>query len=87
LEVEISIEYDDARTAEAIGNAVSPDNHGTPKGLSVKTRSEQKRVVTSIECQRSFPTFIATVDDILFSIAIAENTLRETAKTRTHTIV
>jgi len=83
LEAEIAIEYDDARIAEAIADAVSPDNFGTPNGLSVKTRTEKKKVVTKIICHHVFPTFVATIDDILFSVATAEKTLRETMKLRT----
>ena len=82
MEAEISIEYDDANVAEAIADAVSPDNYGTPKGLSVVTRTEKGRVVTRIKCHQGFPTFIATIDDLLFSVATAEKILRETLKLR-----
>jgi len=80
MEAEIVIEYDDANTAEAIADAVSPDNYAAPNGLYIKTESEKRTVVTQIKCQ-SFQTFIATIDDLLFSIATAEKTLRETLKT------
>ena len=79
MQAEITIEYDDTKVAEAIADAVSPDNHGTPTGLSIKTKTEKARVVTKIKCQ-SFPTFIATIDDLLFSVATAEKTLRDTLK-------
>jgi tRNA threonylcarbamoyladenosine modification (KEOPS) complex Pcc1 subunit len=77
LEAEITIEYDNAKIAEAIADAVSPDNLVAPRGLSVKTRRERKKVVTRVVCQ-AFPTFVATIDDILFSITTAEKTLRKT---------
>ena len=83
MEAEIAIEYDDTKIAEAIADAVSPDNFVTPNGLSVKTRSEKKKVVTKIICHHVLQTFVATIDDILFSIAIAEKTVRETMKFRT----
>ena len=82
MEAEIAIEYDDVNMAEAIADAVSPDNYGTPTGLSVKTRTEKAKVVTKIKCHQEFPTFIATIDDLLFSVATAEKTLRETLKLR-----
>lgn len=82
MEAEIVIEYDNARIADAIADAVSPDNSGTPAGLSVKTRSERKKVVTRISCRQGFSTFVATIDDLLFSVATAENTLRATTKLR-----
>jgi len=79
VDAEITIEYNDAEVAQAIADAVFPDNYGTPRGLSVKTKSEKAKLITRIKCQ-SFPSFIATVDDLLFSIATAEKTLRETLK-------
>lgn len=82
LEAEITAEYDDARIAQAIADAVSPDNFGAPSGLSVKTICEKKKVVTKINCQQGFSTFVATIDDLLFSVATAEKTLQETIKLR-----
>jgi hypothetical protein len=83
LEAEITTEYDDARIAQAIADAVSPDNFGAPGSLSVETRSEKKKVVTNINCHQGFSTFVATIDDLLFSVATAEKTLQETAKLQT----
>ena len=80
MEAEIVLEYDDANTAEAIADAVSPDNYEAPPGLNIKTKKEKGKVVTQIKC-RSFRTFVATIDDLLFSVATAERTLRETLKT------
>jgi hypothetical protein len=80
VEAEIAIEYSNARIADAVADAVSPDNSGTPPGLSVKTRSERKKVITRISCRQGFPTFVATVDDLLFSITTAEKTVRATTK-------
>ena len=77
MDAEIIIEYDDVEVAESIANAVSPDNYGAPTGLSINTRTEQAKVVTRIKC-RSLSSFIATIDDLLFSIATAEKTLRDT---------
>jgi tRNA threonylcarbamoyladenosine modification (KEOPS) complex Pcc1 subunit len=79
VEAEIIIEYDDANIAEAIAAAVSPENNDVPSGLHIKTGSESGKVFTKIKCQ-SFKTFVATIDDLLFSISIAEKTLRETKK-------
>jgi hypothetical protein len=80
VEAEITIEYDNSKVAEAIADAVAPDNYGTPTGLSVKTRTEKAKVATKINCRQSLPTFIATIDDLLSSIATAEKTLRDTLK-------
>lgn len=80
MEAEIILEYDDAKIAEAIAKAISPDNLKTPRGLSVKTTTEKKKVVTQIKCQRKLPTFIATIDDLLFCASLAEETLQTTTK-------
>jgi len=78
LEAEIILEYDDEKTAEAIANAVSPDNFKTPTGLFIKTVREEKMVYTQIKCEGKFPTFIATIDDLLFCVSTAEKALQAT---------
>jgi hypothetical protein len=80
LEAKIRLEYEDARIAEAIAKAVSPDNFKTPKGLMVRTTWKDGRVLTTVKCEKSLPTFIATIDDLLFCTAIAERTLQTTRK-------
>ncbi|MDR0797486.1 MAG: KEOPS complex subunit [Nitrososphaerota archaeon] len=72
----ITIEYIDAKTAKAVANAVSPDNLKTPIGLKVNTVNDNCQVVTDIECTGKIATFIATIDDLLFSAIIAEKTLQ-----------
>ena len=76
LEAKITLEYADARTAEAIAKAVSPDNFKTPVGLFVGTIREKNMVVTQIRAEGKIATFIATIDDLLFSVSTAEKTLR-----------
>lgn len=66
--------------AESVARAIMPDNFAAPADLSVDTRTENNKVITKIVCDRGFKTFIATVDDLLFSIATAEKTIRETLK-------
>jgi len=82
VEIEITIEYGDPNVAEAIANAVFPDNYGAPTGLSAETRAEKTKLVAKIKCREHFPTFVATVDDLLFSVATAEKTLGETLMLR-----
>ncbi len=79
MEAEITLEYDDARAAKSIARAISPDNLKTPRGLKVKTLHSDKRIVTKIECKDKLPTFIATIDDLLFCTSTAEKTV-QTAK-------
>lgn len=76
MEATITLEYDDVKTAEAVANAVSPDNFKTPPGLVVKTRLNGKAVVTDITLDGKTATFVATIDDLLESVSTAEKTLR-----------
>ena len=80
MEAEITLEYSDVKTAEAIASAVSPDNFKTPAGLFIKTVREGNRVFTLIRAEEKFATFIATIDDLLFSVSTAEKTLSITRK-------
>jgi hypothetical protein len=80
LEAEIALEYGDAKTAEAIAKAVSPDNFKTPRGLFISTIRRANTVLTQIKSQGKFSTFIATIDDLLFCILTAEKTLQTTKK-------
>ena len=78
MEAEILMEYEDAKDADAVADAVSPDNFKTPSGLSIETRSKEYRVITLVKCAK-IGSFIATIDDLLFCVVTAERTLR-TAK-------
>jgi hypothetical protein len=76
LEATVTLEYEDQKTAKAVAEAVSPDNFKTPIGLNIKTERENNKVVTQIECEGKLATFIATIDDLLFSASTAEKTIR-----------
>ena len=82
LEATITLEYYDEKTAEAVENAISPDNFKTPIGLSVKTLREITKVVTHIKCEGKLATFTATIDDLLFSASTAEKALSTLSKTK-----
>jgi len=75
LEANILLSYNTLREAEAVANAVSPDNVKVPEGLLVKTTRRGKRVSTSIECESKLQTFVATIDDLLSAVSVAERTL------------
>jgi hypothetical protein len=80
LEATITLEYADAKTADAIANAVSPDNFKTPAGLFIKTARKGSRVLTEVKIEGKLATFIATIDDLLFCVSTAEKTLCAVAK-------
>jgi tRNA threonylcarbamoyladenosine modification (KEOPS) complex Pcc1 subunit len=72
----ITLEYDDERTAEAIANAVSPDNRRAPLAIGITTVRKEKSVITEIYAETGLARFIATIDDLLSSTSIAEKTLK-----------
>lgn len=80
MEAEIILEYDRARRAKAVADAVSGDNVKAPTGLSVSTVCVGKKVVTRVNCEGRLITFIATIDDLLFSASSAEKALRTAEK-------
>jgi hypothetical protein len=80
LQATIQLDYGDAKTAEAVAKAVSPDNLKTPTGLQVKTTLKNNAVITKIDCEGKLATFTATIDDLLFCASTAENTLKAVKK-------
>lgn len=72
----MTLEYADVNLAEAVANAVSPDNFKTPPQLTVKTVLEEHKVVTTLFCEGKLATFTATIDDLLFSATTAEKALK-----------
>jgi len=72
LEAEIKLSYQNKREAEAVAQAVSPDNVKVPSGLSVKTTKKGSKVFTNVKCKTKLQTFIATIDDLLCCVSIAE---------------
>ncbi|MEM3641671.1 MAG: KEOPS complex subunit Pcc1 [Candidatus Bathyarchaeia archaeon] len=80
MEAEIIIQYDDCESAEVVAKAVSPDNFKVPSGLSIETRKKGSAVYTYLKCRKKLLTFIATIDDLLSSISIAERTIQTVKK-------
>ena len=75
MEAKIILVYDSERDAEAITKAVSPDNMKTPPGLTVKTLRRGSSVVTLVRCEGKFETFLATINDFLAAVQVAERTV------------
>jgi hypothetical protein len=80
LDATITLEYSNTKTANAVANAVSPDNFKTPTGLSIKTVSKGIQVLTEVKAEGKLSTFIATIDDLLFCVSTAEKTLHTVTK-------
>jgi len=66
------LSYKNEREAEAVVKAVSPDNLKVPPGLLVKTTRRGSNVFATVECETRLQTFIATIDDLLCCVSIAE---------------
>ena len=76
LEAKLSLIYETETEAEAVRNAVSPDNVKVPFGLDVSTVRDKCYLLTSVHCKKSVETFIATLDDLLACISVAEQMFR-----------
>jgi len=75
LEAKITLSYKSPREAEAIAKAISPDNVKAPTDLTIKTFKRGNKVITLVECRRNFKSFIATIDDVLMAVRIAEKAI------------
>jgi hypothetical protein len=75
LEAKVVLSYKTIREAEAVAKAVSPDNVKVPQGLFIKTMGRGRRVFTKIECETRLQTFVATIDDLLGAVSVAERTV------------
>ena len=75
MEATITLQYKNETEAEAVANAVLPDNSKLPRGLLVETRVEGSRVLTLIKCKTELETLMATIDDLFSCVSIAENIL------------
>ncbi len=72
MQVKIELSYLSVREAEAVRQAVSPDNKKVPQGLFIETTKQGKEVLTNIACETTLETFIATLDDLLSAVSVAE---------------
>ena len=75
MEAKIILSYESERDAEAITKAVSPDNVKTPPGLTVETVRHGSNVVTLVRCEGKFETFLATINDLLAAVQVAERAI------------
>jgi hypothetical protein len=79
LKAKFSFLYETEREAKTVIDAISPDNIKAPFGLTVKAVRTNSVLSTLVRCEKSLETFIATLDDLLACISIAEKSF-ETVK-------
>ena len=80
MEAEIKLSYHNNREAEAVAKAVSPDNVKVPPELSIETTRSGSEVFTKMKCDTKLQTLIATIDDLLCCVSIAEKTFSAAKK-------
>ena len=81
MESKITLIYRDQKEANAVSEAISPDNYKTPENLFIETTNIQNRVITKVKYNREkFMTFQSTIDDILSCISVAEMTINTIKK-------
>ena len=72
MEAEITLSYENEREAEAVAKAVAPDNVRGPSGLFIETIRRGTEVLTLVRCKMRLQTFMATIDDFLCCVSVAE---------------
>ncbi len=76
MKATLTLEYEEPKVAEAIAAAIWPDNLKTPADMTVATMLNGNEVKTDIDSNGKIDTFIATIDDLLFCISVAEKSLK-----------
>jgi len=72
MKAEVVLSYKNEREAGAVTKAVSPDNFEVPRGLFIKTIQKGTKVFTTVKCDLSLQTFMATIDDLLKCASVVE---------------
>ncbi len=72
LKAELSFVYSTAKEAKAIVEAVMPDNLCVPEALVVRSATRNNEFTSTVHCDKSLMTFLATLDDLLACISVAE---------------
>ncbi|UCC33235.1 MAG: hypothetical protein JSW53_05560 [Candidatus Bathyarchaeota archaeon] len=78
MKAKLTLSYKDEREAEAVVKAVSPDNREVSSGLSIETFRRGREVLTLVKCEMRLETFLATIDDLLRCISVAEKAFSAT---------
>lgn len=76
MEAEIRLCYKNEREADAVVKAISPDNVEVPPGLYIRTLRKGSVVQTNVHCQTRLQTLIATIDDLLACVSVAEKSFK-----------
>ncbi len=69
---ELRVVFCDDRESEGALRSLLPDNEPLPPGLSVEMVVEGRVLVAEIRCERGVDSLLATLDDLLASLNLAE---------------
>jgi Transcription factor Pcc1. len=72
---ELRVVFCDDRESEGALRSLLPDNEPLPPGLSVEMVVEGRVLVAEIRCERGVDSLLATLDDLLASLNLAERVL------------
>ncbi len=72
---ELRVAFCDDRESEGALRSLLPDNEPLPPGLSVEMVVEGRVLVAEIRCERGVDSLLATLDDLLASLNLAERVL------------
>ncbi len=86
LNAQIELSYSDEAVADAVFKAISPDNFKTPKDVRVNSIRKGTTVATTLEVESKVRTLIATIDDLLFCVSVAEKTVKTMDKLRIESV-
>ncbi len=78
---ELRVFFCDDRESEGALRSLVPDNEPLPPGLSIGMAREGNVLVAEVSCERGVDSLLATLDELLSSLNLAEKALC----TRLHT--
>ncbi len=77
VRIELKIDYENEEIAKSVAMAVEVDNVGIPeelrKSLNVNTTWVDGSVITKVKYSGEIETLIKALDDLVFSIKVAED--------------
>ena len=75
MEAKLTIRYSDVETANAILEAIGPDNCQAPKGIEIEVTLIGSVLNLEVLCAKGVGSFITTLDDLLACISAAEKAI------------
>lgn len=74
-EAELILRYHDEETAQAIAEAINPDNLQAPEGLKLIVDRSGDELSIKVRCSKGIGSLLSTLDDLLSCLSAAEKTL------------